>query len=73
MNEVEQEADQGDAGKDIESVSMNSIQFNKNCSVLAAHLKTSAGQNNIMVPHKIDTGSDSNIMPLHVYKNYFPA
>ena len=49
MNKVEQEAVQGDAGEDIELVSMNSIQFNKNCSLLTANLKMSAGQSNIMV------------------------
>ena len=25
-----------------------------------------------MVPYKIDTGSDGNIMPLHMYKKLFP-
>ena len=32
----------------------------------------SAGQNNVMVPYKVDTGSDGNIMPLHIYKKLFP-
>ena len=32
----------------------------------------SAGQNNIRVPYKIDTSSNGNIMPIHVYKNLFP-
>ena len=73
MNEVEQEAVQVDAGKDNELVSINSIQFNKNCPVLTTNLKTSAGQSNIMVPYKIDTGSDGNIMPLHVYKKLLPS
>ena len=31
----------------------------------------SAGPNNIMVPYKVDTGSDGNIMPLHICKNCF--
>ena len=25
-----------------------------------------------LVPYKIDTGSNGNIMPLHVYKELFP-
>ena len=32
----------------------------------------SAGQSNVMVPYEINTGSDGNIIPLHVYKNIFP-
>ena len=28
----------------------------------------SAGPNNIIVSYKVDTGSDGNIMPLHIYK-----
>ena len=30
------------------------------------------GQNNILVPYKIDTGSDANIMPEHVFKKLSP-
>ena len=36
------------------------------------NLKTSAGPNNIMVPYNVDTGSDGNIMSLHIYKKLFP-
>ena len=25
-----------------------------------------------MVPYKVDTGSDGNIMPLYIYKKLFP-
>ena len=72
MHEVEQETVQdNDREINIESVSINSIQFHKNHSVITAKLKKSAGQSNILVPYKIDTGSDGNIMSLHVYKNYF--
>ena len=34
--------------------------------------KISAGINNLIVPYKVDTGSDGNIMPLHIYKKLFP-
>ena len=72
MNEVEQETLQDNTREDIESVSKYSIHFNKYCSVLTANLKMFTGKNNIMVSYKIDTGSNSNIMPLHVYKKVFP-
>ena len=72
VNEVEQETFHDNAGEDIEVVSINSVWFNKNCSVLTANLKTYAGQNNIIVPYKIDTGSNGNIMPAHVFRRLFP-
>ena len=72
MNEVKQEAVQGDTSEDIGWMSINSIQFNKNHFVLSANLKLSAGQRTIIVPYKIDTGSNGNIMPLHVYRKLFP-
>ena len=71
MNKVEQEAVQGDACEDTELVSINSIQFNKNHLVLTANLKMSAGQSNIIVPYKTDTGSDGNTMLLHINKKLF--
>ena len=73
MNKVKQEAVQVHAGKDIESVRINSNQFNKNHSVLTANSKTSASQSNIMVPYKIDIDSNGNIMPIHMYKKLFPS
>ena len=73
MNEVEQEAAQDSAEENsIDSVNINSIHFNKMCSVITANLKTSRGINNVIVPYKVDTGSDGNIRPLHIYKNLFP-
>ena len=26
-----------------------------------------------MIPYKIDTGSNGNIMPMHIFKNLFPG
>ena len=73
MNDVEQEAFQDSAEENsIGMVSINSIYFNKNHFVLTVNLKMSASQNNIMVPYKVDTGSDGNIMPLHIFKKLFP-
>ena len=53
-------------------MSINSIYFNKNHLVITAKLKMSVGINNVIVPYKVDTGSDGNIMPLHIYKILFP-
>ena len=72
VNDVEQEAVQdSDEENNIASVSINSIHFNKNCSIITVNLKTSAGPNNMMVPYMVDTGSNGNIMPLHIYKKLF--
>ena len=69
MNEVEQEAAQDSAEENsIDSVNIHLIHFNKNCSVIMANLKMSAGPNNVIVPYKVDTSSNVNIMPLHIYK-----
>ena len=73
MNEVEQEAARDGAEENsIDLVNINSIHFNKNHFILKANLKMSAGPNNVMVPYKVDMGSDGNIMPLHIYKKLFP-
>ena len=67
MNEVEQESQDSAEENNIDSVSIIQFISIKNCSV-----KTSAGSNNIMVPYKVDTGGNCNIMPLHIYKTLFP-
>ena len=33
-----------------------------------AKLKMSTGINNVIVPYKVNRGSDGYIMPLHIYK-----
>ena len=37
-----------------------------------AILRTSSNQNNTIIPHKIDTGSDGSKMPIHIVKILFP-
>ena len=49
----------------------NSINFNSRCLVITENLYTLSNQVRIIVPYKEDTGSNGNIMPLHIYKNYF--
>ena len=46
--------------------------FNSNHSVITANLKTSSNNVIITVPYKIDTSSNGNVMPLHIYKKVFP-
>ena len=72
MNEMEQETAQDNAEESsVYSVNINSVHFNKNHSVITANFKTSGGKICTIVPHKVDTCSDGNIMPLHLYKNDF--
>ena len=54
--------------KDMKLVNINSVQFNKKHSVLTTKSKTSSDQNSIIVPYKIDTGRNGNIMPEHIFK-----
>ena len=50
-------------------VSINSVCLNKNQLLLTAKLETCVGSNSMIVPHKIDTGNDRNIMPWYIFKN----
>ena len=71
MNEVKQETVQDSTEENsIDLVNINSIHFNKNHLVIKK-LKMSAGINNVIVTYKVDTGSNGNIMPLHIYKKLF--
>ena len=56
----------------IETVSINSVHMNKNQAMLTVKLEMCAGDNELTVPYKIDTGSDGNIMPWYIFKKLFP-
>ena len=71
VNEMEQEGTQEYTEYDLEMVSINSVCFNKSHSMLTTKLKMSI-DNNIVIPYKIDIGSDGNIMPWYVFKKLFP-
>ena len=72
VNDVEQEtAKVYTEESSIDSANINSVHLNKNHLVITARLKTSANKNSVIVPYKLDTGSDGNIMPLHMYKTLF--
>ena len=71
MNELEvkkmQEINKGEP----ETVSIDSVHLNKNQSLITVKLEMQAGGNTIEIPYKIDTVSDSNIMPLFIFKKLF--
>ena len=52
----------------INSININSITFNSRPSVIAANLNTSSSQATSVVPYKVDSGSNGNIMPFHIFK-----
>ena len=54
----------------MDKANIYSINFNSKHSVISINLKTPLNQARIVVPHKVDIGSDRNIMPLHVTQNY---
>ena len=64
--EVAQEINEGE----IETVSIDSVHLNKKWSLIQAKLEIQAGGNTMEIPYKIDTGSEGNIMPLFMFKNY---
>ena len=68
---MEQETIQDKASKDIERVSVHSVQLNTNWSIITANLKTSEGKNSINIPYKIDMGSNGNIKPGHIFYKLF--
>ena len=70
VHNIEQEPDQEEENH-IDTVNINSINFNSNHSVITANLKTSSNKVIITVLHKVDTCTDGNILPFHIYKSYF--
>ena len=54
-----------------EMVNINSANFNSNHSAIIAKLKTSPNKAIIMVPYKVDMGSDGNIMPFNIFTKLF--
>ena len=71
VHELEFEMAQDSQDEKIETVSIDSVHLNKNWSVIMVYLDTYAGTNNVEIPHKINMGSEGNIMPLYVFKRLF--
>ena len=69
VSEMEQEGTQEYTEDDLEMVSINSLCFNKSCSMLTTKLKMSVDNNNMVILYKIDTGSEGNIMPWVYFQN----
>ena len=67
MHEVEIEDGPGSQGEDIEIVSINSLYLNKKWSLIMANLETQVGETVLEVPYKINTDSESNLMPLCMF------
>ena len=40
--------------------------------MLTAKLETCVDNNNMVIPYKIDTGNDGNIMPWYIFKKNVP-
>ena len=72
VHNTEQEPDQHNVEDHTDMVNINLIIFNSKWLVLTANLKMSSHQVSIIIPYKVDTGSDGNIMPLHLYKKLLP-
>ena len=70
INDLEQETDIS-RKKIILIVNVNSINFNSKHLVITANLKTLLKQFRRIIPYKIHTSSDGNIIPLQIYNIYF--
>ena len=71
VNKIEVEMSQEYSKGEIETVSIDFVHMNKNWSLLTGELEMHAGNNKILVLYKIDTGSEGNIKPYHIFKRLF--
>ena len=62
-----------ETGPGIKVVNINSVNFISNYSTVIPNLKTSSNKAMIMVPYKVDMGSDGNIMPFNIFTKLFPS
>ena len=67
---VEEESNLNQQEVVTDTVNINSLIVNALCWQQIK--KTSSSQGRITILHKVDTGCDGNIMPLHIYKILFP-
>ena len=67
-----QEPDQCQEEEDhIDTVNINSINFNSSNSVITANIKIVSNEVRIIVQYQVDTASDGNMLS-HMYKKLFP-
>ena len=56
----------------IHTVNINFINSIAKSQGIISKLKTSSYQNSAKISYKVDTDSNSNILPFHLYKSHFP-
>ena len=71
VHEIDIEVVQESQDEQIEIVSIDSVHLNRNWSVITVSLDTFAGENKVKILYKVDTGSEGNIMPSHIFKKIF--
>ena len=53
-------------------ININSITFNSKHSGITANLNTSPSQDTPLLPYKVGSRSNGNIMPFHILNKLFP-
>ena len=56
---------------EIEEVSINSVYLNNKWLLITTQLEMQVSDNALMVPYKIDTSSEGNLMLLYIFKTLF--
>ena len=73
VHNIKQEPAQSNVEEDhSDMVNINSVIFNSKWLVITKNLNMSSSQVGVIIPYKVDTGSDGIIMPLHLYQKLFP-
>ena len=60
------------ADKQVNMVNITPYTFHSILSVIIVKLKTSSSHNSAVIPYKVDTGIDGNILPFHLFKILLP-
>ena len=66
VHEVEVDVTQED--DEIEEVNINSVYLNNKWSLITTDLEMQVSKNTVKIPYKIDTSTESNLMPLYIFK-----
>ena len=69
MHDKEKEATNGN---EIGMVNIFSISFSSKWLIIEAKFKPSSNQNSPIIPYTNETGSDENILSIHILKILFP-
>ena len=54
-------------------VTITSLNFISIWWVIRANYETSSSKSSAIIPYKVDTGSDGNIMPYYIFKILFSS